>query len=271
MHDDDGPISEVGEWALDKHARLERYVDISRAVRRMFIGRAGATYIELFSGPGRSKVKSTGQLIMGSPVAAVSKAIEVNAPFTDVYLADSNAEFVAAAATRVKALGARVYPVVGPAEVTVHRIADRLSEFGLHFAFLDPFALDPLPFTIIERLAKLEHMDILIHFSVYDLQRRLHVYLDESNDVLDRVAPGWRAKVQVGAPDDVVRAQILDHWLELIRGLGMITAKGIPLVSGTQNQRLYWLVFVARHALATDFWDKIRSISPQRELPLFQD
>jgi len=35
----------VGDWAPEKHLRLQKYVDITRAVRRKFGG--NATYIDL--------------------------------------------------------------------------------------------------------------------------------------------------------------------------------------------------------------------------------
>jgi hypothetical protein len=47
------------------------------------------------------------------------------------------------------------------------------------------------------------------------------------------------------------------------------SAEHAELVTGPErNQRLYWLVMVSRHKLAQDFWDKIRNLSGQRDLPL---
>lgn len=60
---DDGlPVEEVGIWAKDKLSSLCRYIDISRGVRSKWIGpgKGGATYIDLFCGTGRSKIRSTG-------------------------------------------------------------------------------------------------------------------------------------------------------------------------------------------------------------------
>ncbi len=38
------------------------------------------------------------------------------------------------------------------------------------------------------------------------------------------------------------------------------------LVSGSKNQRLYWLVFVSHSEFAKGLWDKIRNVSGQGEL-----
>lgn len=72
MLDDDGlELDEVGAWAKEKHERLRKYVDISRAVRRKFLSRSGcATYIDLFCGSGRAFIRDTNEKIDGSPLVA---------------------------------------------------------------------------------------------------------------------------------------------------------------------------------------------------------
>jgi three-Cys-motif partner protein len=268
MSDDDSlMVSEVGEWTLEKHARLKRYIDISRAVRRKFVRRAGATYIDLFCGPGKSTIRETGEAIRGSPVVAVATANEGQTPFTDVFLADSDEVAVRAAADRVRSLGASVHAEVGPAKETVKKVVAGLDQYALHFAFLDPFNLDPLPFSVIEELAHMKRMDMLIHVSIQDLQRNLRRYMEEDDGVLDHFAPGWRQRVDVRSTDRIVRTEIFRHWLNLIRGLDMEPSEGIERVSGSKNQPLYWLVFVSRHERAKDFWEKIRNVSSQH--PLF--
>ena len=64
MLDDDGlPLDEVGPWAKDKHDRLRKYVDISRAARRKWIegSSKSATYVDLFCGTGRSIIRDTNE------------------------------------------------------------------------------------------------------------------------------------------------------------------------------------------------------------------
>src|SRR5215510_2318589 len=82
------PATQVGEWSLEKHQRLERYVDISRAVRRKFLDGAGATYIDLFCSYGRSFIEGTTTEIPGSPVLAFEKAKAKRTPFSVVHIAD---------------------------------------------------------------------------------------------------------------------------------------------------------------------------------------
>jgi hypothetical protein len=57
-----------------------------------------------------------------------------------------------------------------------------------------------------------------------------------------------------------IRAAVLNHWKDLVHGLGFMEIRTADLVRGNRNQRLYWLVFASRHALANSLWEKIRHI-----------
>lgn len=151
---DDGlPAEEVGVWAKEKHDLLRRYIDISRAVRRRWIGptNAGATYIDLFCGPGRARIRKTGEWIDGSCVGAWKKSVEGGAPFSTVYIADADAEKLEYATERLRRLKAPVVRIHGRAVETAKQIATRLHSNGLHFAFIDPFNLGAFDFEVMRR------------------------------------------------------------------------------------------------------------------------
>jgi three-Cys-motif partner protein len=261
------PITKVGGWTIEKHERLVRYVTITRAVRRMFT-KTETTYIELFCGPGRSVIEEIGEIVDGSPVLATRTAKDGECPYTDIHLADFEAVFAEAACKRLPSNVGRVHHYIGTAENTVDQIVKNLNPAGLHFAFLDPYKLDPLPFLIIEKLAKLKRMDILIHVSVQDFQRNLRRYMEEKGGPLDRFAPGWRSVTNDQEADRKLRIAIFQHWLSLIRALDMAPSEGIERVVGSKRQPLYWLVLVSRHSRAQEFWEKIRNVSPQGRLNL---
>ena len=263
---DNRGLSQVGEWTLEKHERLRRYIDISRKVREKFVapGKAGATYIDLYCGPGRSSIADSEKIIDGSPLVAFEAAR--SAPFGTLYLADVDQRNCDTALARVNARGGNAEIFAGPAIETVEHICSVLNPYALHFAFLDPYGLAALPFSVIERLSKFKRMDMLIHVSAMDFQRNLGEFVSGKNQAMDQFAPGWRESVDVGQRQDIVRRKILEYWLGLIRNLDMTPAQGIELVTGSKHQNLYWLVFVARHERAQEFWEKIRDINPQRGL-----
>lgn len=267
MDEDGHPREIVGSWSsTHKHALLRRYIDISGVgVRRRWLkkGSAGATYIDLYSGPGRVRNKTTGEVSDGSPLVAWRQATTSNAPFTHMYISDAQPALSEAAAFRLRAAGAPVDARFGEAAVTVDEVITSLHPDALHFAFLDPYKLGVLPFEVIRKLAALKRMDILIHISAHDFNRNLRRYLGRANSPLDAFAPGWRAHVDdVGRPDFYVRARILEHWRNLLRAIGINTAEVPELVTGETNQPLYWLAFAARHSRALEFWEKIRSLEP---------
>jgi three-Cys-motif partner protein len=148
-------------------------------------------------------------------------------------------------------------------------VVGRLNPHGLHFAFLDPYNLDDLPFTVIETFSHLKPIDTLIHVSALDLQQNLGAYTRPGDKRLERFAPGWRQHVDLNQSQRGIRAAILAYWASKIEELKLSSAEHAELVTGPErNQRLYWLVMVSRHKLAQDFWDKIRNLSGQRDLPL---
>jgi three-Cys-motif partner protein len=258
--DDDGlPFDEVGAWAKEKHERLRKYIDASRAARRKFTeGPGGSTYIDLFSGAGRAIIRDTRELIDGSPLVAYETAKAGGAPFSNIYLADIEAEKASAALKRLQSVGGDAATFVGTAEKTVTEIVGRLNPYGLHFAFLDPFNLDALPFSVIECLSQIKRVDLLVHVSVQDLQRNLERYLAEENGPLDRFAPGWRTMVDLRQSQPAVRAGIITHWSNSLERLGLPRANHAELVAGTtKNQRLYWLMFASRSDFAKRLWEDI--------------
>lgn len=269
--DEDGLVlDEVGPWAKEKHERLRRYVDISRAVRRKFVqGSGGATYIDLYCGSGRSIIRDTQEKIDGSPLVAFKCAHDGGVAFTEIHIADASGESCHAAEQRLIKAGKPPQIEIGEAAESAVRIAGKLNPYGLHFAFLDPYNLEDLPFSVIESFSKLKRIDMLIHVSAQDLQRNLHSYVEPDDMRLERFAPGWREAVDLDQSKHAVRAALLAHWVSRMNELGLPPARHAELVSGAaKNQRLYWLVFVSRSDFAKGLWDKIRSLHGQRSLPL---
>jgi len=266
---DDGlPLACVGAWVEEKHARVRKYVDISRAVRRMYLTGSGATFIELFCGPGRARIRDTTRIVDGSTLVAAKEAQATRTMFTEIHVADANASFVEANKQRLERCGVQAKTYVGRSEDTVRDVGRHLNKDGLHLAFLDPFDLKSLPFNVVKCLAGYRRMDLIIHVSLMDLQRNLERYIKNQPSPLDVFAPGWRNVVDAMNPIATIRKGIFEYWLNLIRGEDMQPAQGVEKVTGSKNQPLYWLVFVARHERAMQFWNEIRVVSDQRQLDL---
>lgn len=280
MTDDDskdtgaGPQTEVGPQVHDKQARLRAYVEISAKVRAKFTGpgKAGASYIDLYCGPPKSRERSSGAMVDGSAIVAVMTARKTGHPFTEVHVSDLDRSYAEATAACLQALdsGIRVAAYGGTATDVARQLVGQLTTRGLHLAFLDPFSLGDLPFEVLQIFSRLQRADLLIHVSAMDLQRNLEQAIGTvANHPFDEFMPGWRRRVDVRQPAHDLRRGVLEYWIELVRELGFnVFFDQFELVKGTRNQPLYWLVMAAKHNKASEFWDKIRHTDPQRSLVL---
>src|SRR5262245_42898509 len=107
-------MDEVGPWAKEKHQRLRRYIDISRAARRKWVeGQGGATYVDLYCGTGRAVIRDTGEKIDGSPLVSFKCARDVGVPFSQIHIADASEESCRAAEQRIISVGGSAVTDVG--------------------------------------------------------------------------------------------------------------------------------------------------------------
>lgn len=209
-------------------------------------GTGGASYIELFSASGRSRIEGTSTFIDGSPLVAYKAARDSGVKFSDLYFNDIDAAKAQALDARIRGLGGAAVVHNKPANQAIDDIIFALNPSGLHFAFLDPYNLEYLSFDVIEKLARFKHMDMLVHVSVQDLQRNLDRYSSQGG-VLDRFAPGWRGRVNPNQSNHAFRAALMDYWLGEIRKLGTMPALQS---SGQTPPGILWLGARCSHLAA---------------------
>jgi len=244
--DEDGLwVENVGPWAREKLKILTDYVQICSGTRKKY---THCGFIDIFSGPGKSKIRTSGELIDGSA-----------SPFSQIYVSDADDELLKSATDRLKLLGAPVLPIAGPASAALPSIVKTIDQYGLHLAMLDPHSLGTLSFDLFEALARLKHIDVIVHVSLGDLQRNVDRYTSEDYQQFERFAPDWRKHVRTDVNQARLRAAIIEYWTDKVAGLGLPRAKHCELIRGTQSQRLYWLMLLAKHDLAHRFWTKITS------------
>lgn len=252
-------VENVGPWAKEKLKILTDYIQIASETRKKY---EHCAFIDVFSGPGRSRIRDTNEMIDGSPVAAFKQANQ-RWPFSSVCVSDLDPELLSSTKTRLQSIGAPVRDFAGPADVALPRIVNSLSSSGLHLALLDPHNLGTLSFHLFEALAKLERIDIIVHVSLSDLQRNVDRYTSAAHQQFDRFAPGWREHIGLDQNQSSLRAAILQYWTDKVVKLGLPRAMHCELIRGSGNQRLYWLMFLARHPLPHSFWNKINSSARQ--------
>lgn len=258
---DDGlPAEEVVEWVSDKHDLLCDYIQISTYARKKYLppaGKGGSTYIDLFCGPGRAKIKATGNFVDGGCVAAWLKSVASGAPFSKIIIGDLDEERLALAKSRLQGLGAPVVALAGSANDTAALAIRECPVGALNFAYLDPYSLGALDFSIISTLAKLYRIDVMVHVSQMDLQRNFDRNSIMDRSALDAFAPGWRDAIDTSSSSRAGRQAYFDYWKRLVQSTGIKTNAEIRLVTGPGNQPLYLLLLATRHDLAHKFWGAV--------------
>src|SRR2546426_11263598 len=84
----------VGHWSEDKLFYMRRYAGIfSTGMKNKWENRV---YVDLFSGPGRSRVRPYGTFVNGSPLVALQL------PFTHYFFCDLAADCTAALQDRIR-------------------------------------------------------------------------------------------------------------------------------------------------------------------------
>lgn len=252
-----GPIDVVGDWVVDKHSTLCKYIEICQYVRRKFT-RAGATYIDLYSGAGKARIQGSKLIIDGSPLAAAKQARDTNSGFRKIYIADSEWIKVDACRSRLSDEDFDVEAVHGPSEQTVLEIVSRLHPDAFHFAFLDPFSIE-LPFSVIEALAQLRSVDMLVHISDMDLKRNVeNEHIDAKRQRLDRFCPGWRDALDLKQPKRDLANAVLNLWKSKVDGLGLKRPAEIRSISAGRQSRIYHLVLLSQNdSLSKKFWNAV--------------
>ena len=166
------------------------------------------------------------------------------AGFTSIEISDSKPKLLSAAEARLTALGAPVRTAQGPAISALKEIMQRIDRHGLHLAFLDPHSLGALSFSLFEELAKLRHVDVIVHVSTSDLQRNTGIYTAKDRKEFDAFAPDWRVHVGEDMNQQALRGEIIKYWSKKVEALGLPRAPHCELIRGTKEQRLYWLIFL---------------------------
>lgn len=253
-------VSDARPWAAEKHRLLGNYIRATYGPRRRF---SRCSYVDLFSGPGRTRIEETGVIADGSPLVAWRAGVDTPWPFSDFYLSDDNPAYCTALKQRIDARGVTATVICAPAVEAAGKVGDALNPKGLHLAFVDPYNLGGLPFEVFRCLAWHEHIDFIVHFSAADLMRNLERYFAEDDSVLDAFAPGWRDHVERRDPVQM-RGRFFEYWLSLFKGYQV--ADAVPLITNSKNAPLYRLVLLSRHPLAKKIWNSVAGQDDQGKL-----
>jgi three-Cys-motif partner protein len=269
----DGLMTRTSQpYALYKLNALRTYLHITNtAMRDKWQTRF---YVDLQAGPGKNAIEK--EITLGSPLIALTAPH----PATHFRLNEWDSENKAALEQRVAAspLVDRVKIYADDLNSVVHTICAQIDHAGpsLNIAFLDPEGLE-LKWTTIERLAKVERMDLIINFSTQGIFRlkgrgetgdieRLNEFFGSTRwqqiNLTTNAAQGRRELI------DFYRQQLekFGYHIEIDPNLG-----GHDLaVNNSRNAQVYSMIFASKNPLGDKFWKQATKRVKPPKLPGFE-
>lgn len=244
----------VGVWAEhQKHSYLRAFIEATREARRKF---KTSGFIDLFAGPGKVRLRDTGEVCDGSPLLALNHEA---VPFTHAVLCDLAAENVAALRHRTAQYRQHIEILHGDSNARIYDLVALLPR-GLNLALVDPFGLGPLHFKTIETLAQAEKLDLFVNFPTSDLRRNQALYLDSSNPVVARAigVSDWRERLGTGD----IAIQAANMFVDSLTKLGYTGAQNRMIKVARSGSELYRIIFASKHQLADKIWSSITRNTP---------
>jgi three-Cys-motif partner protein len=226
-------------------------------------------YIDLQAGPGKNRIGDTNEILLGSPLIALTAPH----PSTKFFLNELNSELNLVLKSRISAspIQDRVKIFQGDVNEVVDVICDQLPSASLNLAFLDPEGLE-LHWSTVERLAKVGRTDMIINFSIMGIRR---VYGTENWESLDHFfgTQEWR---EIAAQDrSMIGRNLIDFYRRRLEGFGYHIQIDPDIgsmemsVKNSKNAELYRMIFASKHPLGNKFWQQSVKSSQPPKLPGF--
>ena len=258
------PVQCVGPWAKDKYFFLERYLNASREVRRKYAKNGNAVFIDLFSGPGRCVIKDEQEEIDGGVLRVLTRD---EAPFNESFLFDISDVNINAIGKRIpRSLNRHIKQ--GDSNSLVYSLVKELLKHRFkryHFIFIDPFGPEGLKFTTLVELAKLERVDMLIHFPIMAIRRNWKTWIRKDATLLDEFlgTKEWRSKISSLSEDKICNALMSIYKSELSK-IGCVFVFDLKpvVIKNTKNAPLYDLILISKNPLAQKIWNTAINKSP---------
>jgi three-Cys-motif partner protein len=268
---DDGLLcNPIGPWAEDKYRYVGMYAEMfSTGMKNRWPRRL---YLDLFCGPGYSRVRDTGRVVLGSPMIALS----LLDPFDAYVFADENSEALDALRVRVARLGGErgVTYIPGDANAAIRRILETISDKAgqktLSFCFLDPYKLN-IHFETVKRIAEGRSVDFLILLALYvDANRNVQSYIEDNNQTIDLFLGDktWRARWKEAArKGESIVSFLANEYSSRMAQIGYLPMALEDMVKvRTHDKRLplYYLAFFSKHKKGLEFWGQVQKYAPDQ-------
>jgi len=266
---DDGLLLRpVGYWSKDKLRYLAAYMDIFTTSMH---DKWFTVYVDLFAGPGKSKIRDSNEIIKGSPLVA----LDLPYAFGKHIFLEAEAEALIALERRTAQYKERleIYTKGIDCNSSPTEVTKLIPSNSLTLAFIDPEGCD-IHFSTIKALANSGRVDLFMTFPMgMDLKRNVDVAansLSSSRTKYDHFfgSTDWRqtylAALSSRGWNFAIRRTMEFYKSQLTKlGYVQVDASDEIVIKDTRNNvPLYYLLFASKHARGKDFWKKISSRTP---------
>lgn len=264
---EDGLMKRTSQgYARDKLYAVTAYVTMAR-VSMNPKGWYAFNYIDLQAGPGKNQIGS--DILLGSPLIA----LKINPPFDHYWFNELGQEehgalqeriSVSPYKDRVHLQQADVNVAVDEVVAAIRRMDQEARSQGkwstFNVAFLDPEGLE-IHWETVEKLARMNRMDLIINFSTSGIIRNLH-----QDTVIDRYFGNHMWKKTVTSTDPLQRRrQFINTYRDQLKPFRYYTNVDEDLgyhdiaMRNSKNAEVYSLVFASKHKVGDDFWQKVNA------------
>ena len=259
------PARLTGQWVHGKKYYFCRYLDImTHGVGRKWQGKLA--YVDLFSGPGRSIVRGSQEVVDGSPVLAL------NYEFARYIFVDIP-EVLSCLKKRLAGHPkfSQIVFIEGDCNEVIEEVRFASPADHLMLAFIDPTGLQ-IQFRTIQRLVQNRSVDLLMTLQFgMGIRLNLNQYIKAEGAKLTAFLGNaeWRKDASEGGSASQVLRRIKNRYLHHLRELGYLPVQDREIdIRNDQNVLLYFIAFASRHPLGGKFWREAIKIewSGQRQM-----
>jgi three-Cys-motif partner protein len=263
IEDDGLKCNEVGGWTEEKYRLIDSYFrQFSTGTKIKWPHRA---FIDLYAGAGYSRLRTTGKILKGSPILAMS----VRDSFDQYILCEENDESFNALKTRIERDHStkNVRCIAGDCNQKIDEIIGLLPRRdSLGLCFVDPYNLS-IKFETLAKLAE-RRLDLLCLLALHmDANRAYDVYINQESSKVDRFLGSDTWKIEFansGRPRHEFPRFLAEYFARRMQTLGFeeTPTHSMHLArSDDRNVPLYHLALFSRNQLAYKFWDQARTSS----------
>lgn len=237
-------------WVRKKLNLLSKYLPAYTIIISKNFSGTQFYYIDAFAGSGKDKIKSTGEVINGSPLISLN----VGPSFTNHVFIESNDEFYDALTKRVHkhSKSGSTQVLHDDCNECIEKVLKGIPAYAPIFAFLDPYGLE-LSWSTVEKLAKRRHVDFLITFMTMAVQRC--AFNKKTWGAVDNFygITTWRRIVQERRKKRLSPGRARRAFVELYKSqLKKLLAhvEDLVLVKDRQGRPLYHMIFASNYDVA---------------------